>query len=148
MSEHELKANDPTPERGAIQYRNTFGVVYVFPDPVELELHEPIEGPVDTQGQRPVSLRENRLGARVAERLVGAAGAVESDPLDPTRQFHGAPPALKQFAVGLHRPRLAFTGQDPCARNVTGAGARRRQIVVPEPLLLAIVAYPRVFSAG
>src|SRR5262245_45222299 len=148
MSEHELKANDPTPERRAIQYRITFGVVHVFPDAVELELHEPVEGPVDAQGQHAIGLRENRLGAGIAECLVGAAGAVEPDPLDSTGQFHGAPTALKELAVGLVRTRLALTGQNPRPRNVPGARTRRWQIIVSEALLLAIVAHPGVFGAG
>src|SRR6267142_7210139 len=50
--EHELEANHSTPERGAIRYRVTFTVFDVFPDAVDLQLHEAVQGPVHAQGQR------------------------------------------------------------------------------------------------
>src|SRR6185369_5831048 len=103
---HELQPDDPAPEGCAVRYRITFRVFDMFPDAVHLEFHEAVQRPIHAERQRAIAGWEDRLGARVTERLVGAPRAVEPQPLVARGNLNRADPALKQRLDGLHRPFL------------------------------------------
>ena len=69
---HELEPDDPAPERAPFGTGLRSGSSTCSRMPLTWIFDEPVQRPVDAERQRPSPVRKDGLGARIAERRVGA----------------------------------------------------------------------------
>src|SRR4029453_7294179 len=86
--------------------------------------------------EHPVAAWKNCFGARVAQRRILPAHAIEAQPLETCSDFQGSQPSLWH-----HRTTLVFTGQDDCARHIEPAGSNVRQVLISDSLALTVVSH-------